>query len=137
MMSKSDDEIKRKVLKESKTIAIVGLSDNPQQTSHRIGKYLQDAGYKIVPVNPGIRETLGEKAYPDLASIPFEVDLVDVFRRQEELDAVVKDALEIEPKAVWLQFGLTCPGDKNRLQDAGVALIEDCCVMVEHHRLMN
>jgi len=136
-MSISEDELKRRVLNACKTIAIVGLSDNPQRTSHRIGKYLQDAGYKIVPVNPGIKEALGEKAYPDLASIPFEVDLVDVFRRQDDIDTVVKDALEIKPKAVWLQLGLTCPGDKNRVQDAGTALIEDCCMMVEHRRLMN
>ena len=136
-MSKSEDEIKRKVLKECKTVAVVGLSDNPQRTSHRIGKYLQDAGYRIVPVNPTIAEALGEKAYPDLASIPFEVDLVDVFRRQEEIDSVINDAMKIKPKAVWLQLGLTCPGDKNRLHDADTNLIEDCCMMVEHRRLIS
>lgn len=131
------DDIKRKVLADCKTIAIVGLSDNPQRASHRIGKYLKENGYKIVPVNPNLSEVLGEKAYPDLASIPFEVDLVDVFRRQADIDAVVEEALKINPKAVWLQMGLTCPGDKSRVKDAGADLVEDCCVMVEHRRLMN
>jgi len=131
------DEIKRKVLADCKTVAIVGLSDDPQRASHRIGKYLKENGYKIVPVNPNLSEVLGEKAYPDLASIPFEVDLVDVFRRQEDIDAVVEEALKNNPKAIWLQMGLTCPGDKSRVKDAGADLVEDCCMMVEHRRLMN
>ncbi len=131
------DETKRKVLADCKTVAIVGLSDDPQRASHRIGKYLKENGYKIVPVNPNLKEVLGEKAYPDLTSIPFKVDLVDVFRRQSDIDAVVEEALKINPKAVWLQMGLTCPGDKNRINDAGADLVEDCCVMVEHRRLMN
>ncbi|HPF20748.1 MAG TPA: CoA-binding protein [Syntrophomonas sp.] len=130
------DEVKRKVLNDCKTVAIVGLSDNPQRASHRIGKYLKENGYKIVPVNPALSEVLGEKAYPDMASIPFAVDLVDVFRRQEEVDAVVEEALRINPKAVWLQLGLTCPGDKGRVREAGADLVEDCCVMVEHRRLI-
>ena len=131
------DETKRKVLADCKTVAIVGLSDDPQRASHRIGKYLKENGYKIVPVNPNLKEVLGEKAYPDLTSIPFKVDLVDVFRRQADIDVVVEEALKINPKAVWLQMGLTCPGDKNRINDAGADLVEDCCVMVEHRRLMN
>jgi len=131
------DETKHKVLADCKTVAIVGLSDDPQRASHRIGKYLKENGYKIVPVNPNLKEVLGEKAYPDLTSIPFKVDLVDVFRRQSDIDAVVEEALKINPKAVWLQMGLTCPGDKNRINDAGADLVEDCCVMVEHRRLMN
>ncbi|NLV20809.1 MAG: CoA-binding protein [Syntrophomonadaceae bacterium] len=136
-MRGSQDEVKRKVLTECKTVAIVGLSDNPQRTSHRIGKYLKEAGYKIVPVNPNISEALGEKSYPDLASIPFGIDLVNVFRRQEEIDAVVEETLKISPQAVWLQLGLICPGDKSRVKDAGADLIEDCCIMVEHRRLIN
>lgn len=131
------DDVKRRVLKDCKTIAIVGLSDNPQRTSHRIGKYLKEAGYKIVPVNPNITEALGEKSYPDLASIPFGIDLIDVFRRQEEIDAVLEEALKTCPQAVWLQLGLTCPGDKGRVKDAGADLIEDCCIMVEHRRLID
>ncbi|HNX93168.1 MAG TPA: CoA-binding protein [Syntrophomonas sp.] len=131
------DETKHKVLADCKTVAIVGLSDDPQRASHRIGKYLKENGYKIVPVNPNLKEVLGEKAYPDLTSIPFKVDLVDVFRRQSDIDAVVEEALKINPKAIWLQMGLTCPGDKSRVEDAGADLVEDCCVMVEHRRLMN
>ncbi len=130
------DDVKRKVLNDCKTVAIVGLSDNPQRASHRIGKYLKENGYKIVPVNPGLSEVLGEKAYPDLASIPFEVDLVDVFRRQEDIDSVIEDAIQINPKAIWLQLGLTCPGDKGKVTETGTDLVEDCCVMVEHRRLM-
>lgn len=136
-MTKSPDDVRRQVLNDCKTIAIVGLSNNPQRTSHRIGKYLQEAGYRIIPVNPNISQALGEKSYPDLSSIPFAIDLVDVFRRQEEIDAVVAEALKISPRAVWLQLGLTCPGDKGRVKDAGADLIEDCCIMVEHRRLIN
>lgn len=133
----NDDQKKRQVLESCKTIAIVGLSDNPQKPSHRIAKYLQDAGYRIVPVNPKFDQILGEKAYPDLNSIPFPVDLVDVFRKQEEINAVVTKALAIKPQAIWLQLGLEYEGARDQLEEQGTRLIENCCMMVEHKRLIN
>lgn len=131
-----DDQKKRQVLKDCKTIAVVGLSDNPQKPSYRIAKYLQDADYRIVPINPNLNEVLGEKAYPDLESVPFAVDLVDVFRKQADINSVVDEALAINPQAIWLQLGLEYAGTKNLEEDPGINLIENCCIMVEHRRLM-
>ncbi len=132
----ADDQKKRQVLESCKTIAVVGLSDEPQKPSHRIAQYLQNAGYRIVPINPNLSEVLGEKAYPDLASVPFPVDLVDIFRKQEAVNAVVAEALAINPQAIWLQLGLEYQGTKDQLENKGTNLIENCCVMVEHKRLM-
>ena len=132
----TDDQKKRQVLERCKTIAVVGLSDKPQKPSHRIAEYLQSAGYRIVPINPNLDTVLGEKAYPDLESVPFPVDLVDVFRKQEEVTAVVTEALAINPQAIWLQLGLEYEGAKDQLEIQDTKLIENCCMMVEHKRLM-
>ena len=132
----TDDQKKQQVLASCKTIAVVGLSDKPQKPSHRIAEYLQGAGYRIVPINPNLNEVLGEKAYPDLNSVPFPVDLVDVFRKQEDINAVVTEALAINPQAIWLQLGLEYAGAKDQLENQDINLIENCCMMVEHKRLM-
>lgn len=132
----NDDQKKQQVFENCKTIAVVGLSDQPQKPSYRIASYLQGAGYKIVPINPKLAEVLGEKAYPDLKSVPFPVDLVDVFRKQEEIKTVVEEALAINPQAIWLQLGLEYEGPRKQVEDKGTALIENCCMMVEHKRLM-
>lgn len=132
----NDDQKKQQVFENCKTIAVVGLSDQPQKPSYRIASYLQGAGYKIVPINPKLEEVLGEKAYPDLNSVPFPIDLVDVFRKQKEINTVVKEALAINPQAIWLQLGLEYKGPREQVEDKGTALIENCCMMVEHKRLM-
>ncbi len=135
-MNSLDDQKKCQVLKECKTIAVVGLSDNSQRTSYRIADYLQKSGYRIIPVNPNVDAVLGEKSYPDLASIPFSIDLVDVFRRQEEVDSIVAEALVKNPQAIWLQAGLSSPEGQAMAEEQGAAFIENCCIMVEHRRLM-
>lgn len=135
-MTAIEDEKKSKVLKACKTVAVVGLSDNPQRASNRIGSYLQSQGYQVIPVNPKLDTVLGEKAYPDLASIPFPIDVVDIFRKQEEVDAVITEALKINPQAIWLQVGLSSSEGQVKAEDQGCAFIENCCMMVEHRRLI-
>ncbi len=118
-----------------KTIAIVGLSNNPQRPSHRVGAYLQSAGYKIIPVNPGQSEILGEKAYPDLQSIPEIVDTVDVFRRPEHVEPIVDAAIAIGAKALWLQDGVINPAAAEKAEQAGLLVIMDDCMLRQHQAL--
>ncbi|NLB18090.1 MAG: CoA-binding protein [Syntrophomonadaceae bacterium] len=133
----SDNEMKKEILDNAKVIAIVGLSENPMRASYRIGNYLKNQGYQIVPVNPKLSEFQGEKAYPDLKSIPFKVDLVDVFRRSEEVLDVIKEAQELGIPAVWLQLGIDCPEEGiNLVKENDMKLVSNCCIMVEHKSLM-
>ncbi len=123
-------------LESCKTIAIVGLSDDPDRASYRIASYLQDKGYKIVPVNPNVEEVLGEKAYPDLLSIPFAVDIVDVFRSEEHLDGVIKEAIDKRVPCIWLQLGLVSLEGAALAGAQGILFIQDRCLMQEHRRLI-
>lgn len=133
----TSDSIKRKVLIDSKTIAIVGLSDNPHRPSYMIASYLQGKGYRIVPVNPNVDSVLGEKAYPDLTSIPFPIDIVDVFRRSEDIPEVMDEALAVGCPTIWLQSGLSCSPDQEALaQEKGTQIIQNCCIKVEHQFLL-
>jgi len=119
------------------TIAIVGLSRSFHEDSQFIGRYLQNAGYTIVPVNPGADEILGEKAYPDLESIPFGVDAVDVFLPPKIIPAAVDQAISIQPKGIWLQLGTgKNPGEKTKAEEAGIPLFENRCIKVDHQFLI-
>ena len=93
-------------LARSEVIAVVGISPKPERPSHYVAKYLQEVGYRIIPVNPILDEVLGETSYPDLAAIPLQVDMVDVFRRTEHVLQIVKDAVRVEAKYIWLQDGI-------------------------------
>lgn len=126
------DSIKRQILANSKTIAVVGLSDQPHKSSHIVARYLKEKGYQIVPVNPNIDSVLGEKAYPDLASIPFPVDVVDVFRRNEDIPPIVDQALDIDCPVIWLQEGLECPEKEPAVQKKGAIMVQNSCIKVEH-----
>lgn len=124
-------------LKEVKTIAIVGISSNPHKDSYYVGRYLKNAGYKIVPVNPGADEILGEKVYADLKSIPFEIDVVDVFIRPEWIPAIVDQALETTAKLIWLQLGTgEHPEQKIKVESLGRKLIQNRCIKVDHQFLI-
>lgn len=112
-------------LTESKVIAVVGLSPNPDRDSNRVAKYLQDVGYKIIPVNPMVEEVLGEKSYPDLKSVPVSVDMVDIFRRSELVAPVVDEAIEIGAKFVWMQDGVEDEGSAEKARAAGIPVIMD------------
>jgi len=125
----------RRLLSEAKTIAVVGLSDDPARDSHRIAAYLQDRGYRVIPVNPRVGEVLGEKAYPDLASVPVPIDIVDVFRRVEAIPAIVDEAIAAGAKTVWMQLGLAHNASAEKARAAGLDVVMNKCIMVEHRRL--
>lgn len=125
------------LLDDVQTIAIVGISRNRHRDSHYVGKYLQSAGYRIIPVNPGAEEILGEKSYPDLKSIPFEVDVVDVFRKPEDITAVVDEALAIKPKVIWLQLGTgEHPEERIKVETKDIQFVQKRCIKVDHQFLI-
>jgi len=135
-LSAETDEIEL-YLDEIKTIAIVGISRNKHKDSHFVGRYLKNAGYTIIPVNPGANEILGEKAYSDLTSIPGKVDVVDVFIKPEHVSQVVDQALDIHPKVIWLQLGTgDHPEEVKKAEKAGVGMVQNRCMKVDHQFLI-
>ncbi len=112
-------------LRNSRTIAVVGLSDNPQRDSHRVSQYLQSVGYRIIPVNPMIDEALGEKSYPDLKSVPEPIDMVDIFRRSELVPPVVDQAIEVGAKYIWMQDGVVNEEAAAKAEAAGIPVVMD------------
>ena len=124
-----------KIIKESKTIAVVGLSPNPQRPSHDVARYLQQQGYHIIPVNPSVTEVLGEKSYPDLSSIPEHIDVVDIFRRSEDVPPIVEEAIKLKASAVWMQEGVIHEEAAERARRAGLRVVMDKCILKEHKRL--
>ncbi|MGE5390613.1 MAG: CoA-binding protein [Deltaproteobacteria bacterium] len=130
-----DDSI-HEILTRTHTIAVVGLSNNPNRYSHIVAKYLKDHGYRIIPVNPKISEVLGERSYTDLASIPFPVDLVDVFRNTDAASDVVAQAVDLKIPVVWLQPGIYIPDVQELSANTGTICIDRCCIKAEHHRLL-
>ena len=123
------------ILRTARTVAVVGLSPNPERPSHRVARYLQGQGYRIVPVNPTVESVLGERSYPSLAEIPEPVDVVDVFRRSEEVPPLVEEALRIGAKAVWMQEGVVHEEAAAKARAAGLAVVMDRCMLKEHERL--
>ncbi len=111
------------ILRESKTIAVVGLSPKPERDSHRVAANLKKYGYKVIPVNPTVQEVLGEKSYPDLVSIPEKIDLVDVFRRSEEVGPVVDEAIKVGAKVVWMQDGVVNEAAAEKARKAGLEVV--------------
>ncbi len=121
-------------LRNSKTIAVVGLSNNPERDSHRVASYLQRQGYRIIPVNPVIQEALGETAYPDLKSVPEPIDMVDVFRRSDQVPPVVDEAIEIGARYIWMQDGVINEEAKTKAEAAGIPVIMNDCALRQHRR---
>jgi len=109
----------------SQTIAVVGLSDNPDRFSYRVAKYLQDQGYRIIPVNPMLEEVLGEKSYPDLNAVPEPIDMVDIFRRSELVAPVVDQAIEVKAKYIWMQDGVIYQESAAKAEHAGIPVVMD------------
>jgi len=122
------------ILRSSKTIAVVGLSSNPLRPSHGVAAYLQSVGYRIIPVNPNESEVLGIRAVARLEDIPDPVDIVDVFRRSEEVAPVADSAIVIGAKVLWLQQDITNAAAAERARAAGLTVVEDACIFVEHKR---
>jgi predicted CoA-binding protein len=129
------NETIEKILKTSKTIAVVGLSSDHSRAGYYVPDYLQKQGYRIIPVNPHLAEkALGEKTYPDLLSIPEAVDLVLIFRRPEAVPPFVEQAIEIGAKAVWMQLGIVNEAAAEKARVAGLMVVMDACMLVEHRR---
>ena len=129
-----DPVVIREILQSARTIAIVGLSSNPLRPSNYVGFYLQRHGYRVVPVNPNEREALGEPAYARLSDIPFEVDVVDVFRAPPFVPAVAEEAVAIGARALWLQFGVISGQGAQIAERGGLKVVMDRCIKVEHAR---
>jgi predicted CoA-binding protein len=130
-----DSEI-RELLANSRTIAVVGLSDNPDRDSHRVALYLQRQGFTIIPVNPGLSRVLGVPAYPDLKRVTTPVDIVNIFRRPVFVPEIVEEAIRIGARAVWMQLGVSNESAIQHASDNGLQVVTDRCIMVEHHRLV-
>ena len=126
----------RRILEDSKTIAVVGLSPKPQRPSHRVARYLLAAGYTIIPVNPGQDTILGLPCYPNLRAIPMPVDLVDIFRRPEAVLPVVEEAIAIGSRFIWMQEGIVNDEAAAKAEAAGLEVIMDRCTMVDHMNLL-
>ena len=124
------------LLKNSTTIAVVGISNKPERDSYKVAEYLQKQGYKIIPINPAIKEVLGEKAYSSLTQVSMPVDIIDVFRRSEEVPGVIKEALKSKPKAIWLQLGVVNEEAAKQAIEEGLTVIMDRCIKIEHNRLL-
>jgi predicted CoA-binding protein len=131
----SDIATLQRVLSNSKTIAVVGLSADWFRPSYFAAKYMQEHGYRIIPVNPKYDEILGEKCYPNLASIPHKVDIVDVFRRPEDVLPIAKDAVAIGAKNLWLQIGVISYDASVLAEAAGLTVVMNRCVKIEYARL--
>ena len=125
----------RRVLKQTKIIAVVGLSANWWRPSYFAAKYLQEHGYRIVPVNPQYQEILNEKCYPSLRDIPFKVDVVDCFRKSEEIPALADAAVAIGAKVLWMQLGVIHHEAARKAAAAGLEVVMDRCMKIEHGRL--
>jgi predicted CoA-binding protein len=122
------------ILKCCKTIAVVGLSSNPARASYEVTAYMQSAGYRIIPVNPNETEVLGEKSFARLEDVPGKVEVVNVFRRAEDVPPVVESAIRVGARVVWMQLGIENAEAAERARAAGLIVVENACVLVEHRR---
>jgi uncharacterized protein len=130
----SDSEL-RKLITSARTIAVVGLSPREHRDSHRVAKYLQSQGFRIIPVNPNATDVLGEKAYASLKDVPESVDIVNVFRRPELVDDIAREAVEIGAGSIWMQMGIVNESAASTAEIAGLNVVMDRCLMVDHGRL--
>jgi uncharacterized protein len=128
------NDVVAQILRGARTIAVVGLSSNPMRASHGVAEYLKSVGYRIIPVNPNETEVFGEKAYARLEDVPEPVDIVDVFRRAEEVPAVAESAIGIKAKVLWMQLGIENAEAAEKARAAGLVVVEDACLLVEHKR---
>ncbi len=132
-----DADIIKKILQEARTIAVVGASEKPWRDSYSIMQYLKRKGYVVYPVNPKYREIDGDQCYPNLASIPAAIDIVDVFRRPSEVPGVVQEAVAVGAKTLWLQLGVVHEQAAAEAERAGLHVIMDRCIAIEHRQLIH
>ncbi len=131
----ADIQTLRRILKENRTIAVVGLSAQWHRPSNFAAKYMIDHGYTIVPVNPQYEEVLGQKCYKSLRDIPIKIDMVDCFRKSEDIPPLVDDAIAIGAKVLWMQLGVVNQAAAEKAEAAGLEVVMDRCVKIEHGRL--
>jgi uncharacterized protein len=122
----------QRILADSKTIAVVGLSANPARPSHSVAKYLQKHGYRIIPVNPNYREVLGETCYPALADVPVKIDIVDCFRRSAEMVPVAREAAAVGATCLWMQLGVVNAEAAAIARQTGMVVVSDRCIKIDH-----
>lgn len=136
MFTNPDDAEIREILKKSKTLAMVGLSNNRERDSYHVAVYLKKNGYRIIPVNPTVIDVMGMKSFPELSLLPERIDIVNVFRSSEYLHAVVEEALRIKPGCIWTQLGVIDDNSANEAVSRGIPVIMDRCIKIEHRRLL-
>lgn len=132
----SQPDALRDLLRQSRTIAVVGISAKPDRPSNEVAHYLQRAGYTIIPVNPAYDEVLGLKCYPSLRAVPEKIDIVDIFRKPDEVMAVVDEAIAAGAGCVWMQLGVIAPEAADKAAGAGLKVVGDRCTKIEHRRLI-
>lgn len=132
-----NDQEMRRVLREARVIAVVGHSDKPHRTSYQIGQYLRQAGYTVYPVNPTVDKINGQKCYASLADVPEPIDIVNVFRQSQHLAGVVEEAIAVGAKAVWAQLGVYDMKSRQIAKNAGIDIIMNQCIRVDHRRLLD
>lgn len=128
----TNDEIKE-ILSNYKVVAVVGISNKPDRDSFRVASFLKEGGYKIVPVNPNCDAVLGEKCYPSLSSIPFPIEIVDIFRKPEAVPPIADEAIKIGAKAVWMQIGIVNNESAEKLIKNGIKVVMNKCMMIEYN----
>ena len=132
----NSDQMMKDILLSTRTIASVGLSSNMEKESYWIVSYLKEQGYRIIPINPTADEILGEKTYPDLESVPEKIDVVQVFRRPEDVPPVVDSAIKVGAKVVWMQEGIVHEEAARKAREAGLQVVMDACMRMTHRRLI-
>jgi uncharacterized protein len=132
----NSDEMMKEILLSARTVASVGLSGNEEKVSNGVGAYLLEHGYKVIPVNPTTDEILGKKSYPDLSSVPEKIDVVQVFRRPEDVPPVVDEAIKVGAKVVWMQEGIVNEEAAQKAREAGLQVVMDACMRATHKRLI-
>jgi uncharacterized protein len=132
----NSDEMMKEILLSARTVASVGLSGNEEKVSNGVGAYLLEHGYKVIPVNPTTDEILGKKSYPDLSSVPEKIDVVQVFRRPEDVPPVVDEAIKVGAKVVWMQEGIVHEEAAQKAREAGLQVVMDACMRATHKRLI-
>ena len=132
MATLPDSDPIRDLLKRSRTIAVVGLSNSPLRPSHGVSAYMQTQGYRIIPVNPKIHGSLGEKSFPSLLEVPEKVDIVNIFRRPEFVEEVVDQAIQLEVPVIWMQEGVVHEAAARKARQAGIFVVMDQCILQEH-----
>jgi uncharacterized protein len=133
--SVSDEESAAELLKKARTVAVVGISFKEERDSHKVAKYLKEHGYKVIPVNPGLKQVLGEPCYPDLKSVPEHIDVVDIFRSIDAIPAIVDEAIAVGADAVWMQLGLSHEEAAEKARKAGLTVVMNRCMKIDHARL--